>query len=196
MRPAVREAIFLSASVPDTRRASRYWTTANIIAIQAAVTALASVVLGRRHLIWGGHPSITPMILVAANAKRIDYGEWVTLYQSRYYRDDFPEENRHFRNVVYTRKILNDPARSQAILRQRMFADNQFSSAIFIGGMEGVEHEYELLRSSAQPPLLVPVASTGGAAQLLYDRYGGDSRLATDLTYVSLFQDLLGLSAD
>ena len=52
--------IFLSASVPLPER--EYFGTEDVIAIRDSVIALASAVLANPdyHLIWGGHPSVTP----------------------------------------------------------------------------------------------------------------------------------------
>ncbi|CCM80251.1 MULTISPECIES: hypothetical protein [Rhizobium] len=96
------EAIFLSAGVPDPRRGPEFAATADTVAITAAVSALAYVALGRRRLIWGGHPAITPMILVMSEGMGVDYAEWVTLDQSEFFKDEFPEDNERFRNVVLT----------------------------------------------------------------------------------------------
>ncbi len=57
------DAIFLSAGVPDPNRGPQYAKTADTVAITAAVSALVHVTLGRRLLVWGGQPAITPMIL-------------------------------------------------------------------------------------------------------------------------------------
>ena len=54
--------IFLSASIPLPERHPKYYNTADIIAIRDAVIALASVVIDKHRIIWGGHPSITPLI--------------------------------------------------------------------------------------------------------------------------------------
>ena len=54
--------IFLSASIPFKERHERYFNTADIIAIRDSVIALSSLVIPKYRLIWGGHPSITPMI--------------------------------------------------------------------------------------------------------------------------------------
>ena len=56
------DAIFLSASVPDPKRGPDYAATSDSVAITSAVSALVHVTLGRRVLVWGGHPAITPMI--------------------------------------------------------------------------------------------------------------------------------------
>ncbi|MGN6065369.1 hypothetical protein [Brevundimonas diminuta] len=186
-------ALFLSASLPNEDRDPRYSRTADLMAIQAAVSGLAAVVLGRRRLIWGGHPSITPMIRWAATANGIDYGRWVSLYQSDFYEADFPEDNRHFANVTVVPGVPNDEAASQALLRDAMLDGPEYFAAVFIGGMEGVEVEYERLSARLPPERLLTVASTGGAARILYERHGGSERLRDELTYVSLFRDLLDL---
>ena len=54
--------IFLSASIPLKERDPKYFNSADIIAIRDSVIALATVVLPNHRLIWGGHPSITPII--------------------------------------------------------------------------------------------------------------------------------------
>ena len=54
--------IFLSASIPLPSRDAKYIETADIIAIRDAVIALTTVVLPHHRIIWGGHPSITPLI--------------------------------------------------------------------------------------------------------------------------------------
>ena len=54
--------IFLSASIPLPERDAKYIDTADIIAIRDAVIALSTVVLPNHRIIWGGHPSVTPLI--------------------------------------------------------------------------------------------------------------------------------------
>src|SRR5579872_3201313 len=99
------DAVFLSAGVPDPKRGPEYAATADIVAIGAAVSALVYVTLGRRQLVWGGHPAITPMILVVAQDMGVNYGSWVKLYQSQYFKDEYPEDNARFQNVVYTEAV-------------------------------------------------------------------------------------------
>jgi len=77
----MEDSIFLSASVPDPKRAPEFAETSNSVAITSAVRALVHVTLGRRVLVWGGHPAITPMIKVVAEEMGLDYGEWVKLFQ-------------------------------------------------------------------------------------------------------------------
>lgn len=212
--------IFLSASIPLPERHPKYYETADIIAIRDSVIALASIVLPEHRIIWGGHPSITPLIyyviekIIINNLKRDDWGlpltdqeqmlvqkelkskiqDHVTLYQSLHFKDDFPPENEKFENVVLTRDLGNIPA-SIELLRKRMFSENEFAAAVFIGGMNGIEDEYKMFVEVQTNALLLPIASTGAAARIVYDDYlpvdDKNERLEKDYGYMSLFQKLL-----
>ncbi|WP_119681451.1 SLOG domain-containing protein [Indioceanicola profundi] len=190
------EAVFLSAGVPDPRRGPEYAATADAVAITAAVSALVHVVLGRRLLVWGGHPAITPMVAMVAEAINVDYGRWVRLYQSSFFKDEYPEDNERFQNVVYTDAVGQDLGRSLQVMRERMFNSHQFAAAVFIGGMGGVVDEFDLFRAMHPDAAVVPVLSTGGAALRLKDRLPSASEdLATDMDYIALFHRHLEIPA-
>jgi hypothetical protein len=190
----VTEAIFLSASVPDPKRAPKYAKTADTIAITAAVTALVYVTLGRRMLVWGGHPAITPMIWVVAESMNIDYGKWVKLYQSRFFEDEFPEDNERFRNVAFTDAVKSDRFKSLRFMRECMFQEQKFDAAVFIGGMEGIVEEFDLFTKFQPTARVLPIASTGGAAMDVADRLKGSSQdFRENLDYVSLFHRWLNV---
>jgi hypothetical protein len=191
---AMPDAIFLSASVPDPRRAPKYAQTADSVAIAAAVSALVHVSLGRRMLIWGGHPSIAPMFWIVADSLGVDYGRWVKLYQSKYFEDEYPEDSTRFQNVVYVEGVDGDRGKSLRRMRERMFKEHRFASAVFIGGMSGVLEEFKLFRRQHPKAPIVPVLSTGGAAQTLSARLPGLTRDLTDeLDYVALFHQRLNI---
>ena len=182
--------IFLSASVPDPKRDEKYFNTTDVIAIRDAVTALVEVALPQTRIYFGGHPAITPM--VRRVAERLDLIQNVVLFQSRQFEAHFPPDVAHFPSLVLCDTL--DEMRKQMIGRER------FSAAFFIGGMEGIEKEYEDVRKSPMQrdvPLL-PVASTGGGALLLWDRPLALSlppelhaALRNDLNYVPLFRNIL-----
>lgn len=191
----MKNAIFLSAGVPDPRRGAEFAATADTVAITAAVSALVHVVLGRRLLIWGGQPAITPMIWVVAESLGVDYGAWVRLYQSQHFRDEFPEDNERFRNVVYTDDVLKDRERSLKHMRHRIFTENHFESAVFIGGMGGIVDEYLLFRELQPSARVIPIATTGGAVREIVARMSSlDKDLVEDFDYVSLLHRHLGIS--
>jgi hypothetical protein len=188
-------AIFLSAGVPDPKRGLEFARTADTVAITAAVSALLYVTLGRRLLVWGGHPAITPMILVVAEDMGIQYGSWVKLYQSKYFEDEFPEDNLRFQNVTYT-AAGKDRNVSLRQMRKRMFREQQFDAAVFIGGMQGILDEFNLFRKFQPHATPLPILSTGGAALLLSDEVSPDLRqnLSENLDYVALFHEHLDIS--
>ena len=189
------EAVFLSAGVPDPRREPQYAATADTVAITAAVSALVHVTLGRRLLIWGGQPAITPMIWVVAEDIGVDYSRWVQLYQSQHFKDDFPEDNARFSNITFTDDVEHDRGKSLRFMRERMFSEHAFKAAVFIGGMGGIVEEYELFRQLQPSATIVPVLSTGGAVQEVAGRTGPLSLdLTNDRDYVALFHRHLGVS--
>ena len=189
------EAIFLSASVPDPIREPQYAATAEPVAIASAVSALIHVTMGRRPLIWGGHPAITPMIWVVAQDLGVEYAEWVHLYQSRYFEDMFPQENARFQNVTYVDSIDHDRDQSLVAMRTRMLSEHTFAAAVFIGGMSGILDELQLFQHLQPSAALVPVVSTGGAAIDVAGRLSSVYEdLNEDLDYVAVLHRHLGIS--
>src|SRR3546814_13763214 len=96
--------IFLSASVPEHGRGD-FYETANPFLIQFAVRELITVCLGRRRIVWGGHPSITPMVHAVCRDFGLEFEAPVLLYQSTYFKDRFParsEERRVGKECVST----------------------------------------------------------------------------------------------
>jgi hypothetical protein len=184
--------IFLSASIPYQERDRKFCDTADIVAIRDSVRALATVVIPNAHLIWGGHPAITPLIRFVMERLNTNLRDHVTLYQSNYFKDFFPIDNFSFENIQLT-EALEYRDSSLKKMRQEMIAENDYKIGIFIGGMEGVLEEYELFKSSNPNALVLPVASTGAAAKMIYESIEPhlDERLANDYAYMALFSDLL-----
>ena len=185
--------IFLSASIPLQEKNPLYIETADIIAIRDAVIALTTVVLPRYRLIWGGHPSITPLIYCVMEKLNLNIQEHVTLYQSRFFEKSFPEDNNKFKNIVLTDIVNNDRESSLLHMRCRMLDESEFAAGIFIGGMEGVEEEYDMFIEKHPKALVLPIASTGAGAKKIYDERFTDKneRLVKDYAYMSLFQKYL-----
>lgn len=186
--------IFLSASIPLLERDAKYIETADIIAIRDAVIALTTVVLPHHRIIWGGHPSITPLIYYVMEKLKINIQEHVMLYQSLWFEDKFPEDNNKFENVIYTEKKKDIPSSIQH-MRLRMFSEHQFAAAVFIGGMNGIEDEFKMFTEIHPNALKIPIASTGAASKIVYDNMLSSNyknkRLEKDYGYMSLFQEFL-----
>jgi hypothetical protein len=183
-------AIFLSASVPAIGRGN-FFETADPFLIQTAVREFVSVALGRRLIIWGGHPAITPMVWAVCEDLGVSFANAVVLYQSKFFKI-FPEENKRFNNVVYVDAV--DGNREQSLLRMRkdMLARNDLESAVFIGGMEGVLEEHDLFRQFHPKANVLPVPAAGGAARQLAEKLGVGGSNLQDVDFTKLFY--LGLN--
>lgn len=184
--------VFLSASIPYPDRDKKYYNTADIISIRDAVRALATVVIPKAQLIWGGHPSITPLIRFVMDRMNIDLKKHITLYQSLFFEDKFPPDNFAFENIVLTER-KNSRNESLELMRSRLINENDFKVGIFIGGMEGINEEYVMFKERHPYALTLPIASTGAAAKILYENQpqSFDIRLKNDYAYMALFRDLL-----
>ncbi len=184
--------IFLSASIPSKNRDSKYFESADIIAIRDAVRALSTVIIPNAHLVWGGHPSITPLIRYIMERMNVDIKKHVTLYQSLIFEKYFPEDNYSFENIVLTPIVGNSIDESLLFMRNEMIQNNNFKAGVFIGGMEGIELEYELFIKYHPNASILPIASTGAASKILYDNLSLNNKpLINNYTYMSLFNDLL-----
>ena len=189
-------AIFLSASVPDPKRHKRYHSTADVVAIRDAVRAIATVALPHASLHWGGHPAITPLVRVVAESVGITGADRVRLFQSRWFSDVLPEDNAAFERYELTPREAT-LAESLATMRKAMLDSAAFDAGVFIGGMEGVEEEFALFRARHPDAAVLPVATTGAAARIVYererDRLNLPAALAHNYAYPSLFRQLLRL---
>lgn len=160
-------AIFLSASVPLPGRAP-FDQDCEPQMIQSAVSALATVALGRKTIVWGGHPAITPMLWASAQDLGVQYATAVRLFQTTLIaQEDFPEENKRFANVTYVEAVDNDRAKSLLAMREAMLRSAEFDAAVFIGGMEGVNDEHALFSAMHPQARCIPIGTTGGAARML-----------------------------
>lgn len=157
--------IFLSASVPVQER-GEFFESADPFLIQFAVRELMTVCLGRRRVVWGGHPAITPMVWAVCESLDVSYSTAVKLYQSRYFEEWFPEENKRFRNVQFTPEVEGDRMASLELMRRTMIAE-PFEAGVFIGGMEGIFDEFKIFRELHPMAKVVTISAPGGAAMKL-----------------------------
>jgi SLOG cluster3 family len=185
-------AIFLSASVPVVGRGN-YYETADPFLIQFAVRQLVTAMIRDRKIVWGGHPAITPMVLTICEDLQIDYSKSVILYQSRFFEDLFPEENTHFDNIILIDAILGNRDMSLSRMREAMLSREDLKAAVFIGGMEGVEVEYEMFRHFHPDGKVLPVPAAGGAARHLAIEHGYDEDMLDDVDFARMFRTELSL---
>lgn len=185
--------IFLSASIPEKYgRNPKYYKSADIIAIREAVKALAMTLLPTYNLVWGGHPAISPLIKFVLETMDIDARNRVTIYQSEFFKNRYYEGNAAFGKIVETPAMANKED-SIAVMRNEMLSGHPYKAGVFIGGMEGVEQEFYLFRERNPGIPVYPVASTGGAAKVLFKEYPTEDFadiLLSETGYYALFNTL------
>jgi hypothetical protein len=188
------KAIFLSASVPVIGRGD-YFKTADPFLIQTAVRELMTLALGRRRIIWGGHPAITPMVWAVCEDLGVNYADAVVLYQSRFFEELFPEENKHFRNVNFFDAVEGDREASLLTMRRAMLSRSDLEAGVFIGGMEGLLAEHSLFTELNPSSKVLAVPSPGGAARQLAQTLDRLSEVdIADVDFAKLFYERLGIN--
>lgn len=184
--------IFLSASVPLPDRDRRFFDTANVLAIREAIKALVEVALPSNRITCGGHPAITPLLSLFASEAAVS-NDTITIYQSAFFSEQMPTANADFVDVKIVPAIAGDRVASLTAMRRQMIASRDFAVAVFIGGMEGLLEEFAIFVDEHPNGVVLPLASTGAAAAIIYDQGIYDDQLARELTFSSLFRRRLPL---
>jgi len=189
--------VFLSASAPDPRRDARYYNSAKPLLIREAITLLVRTIVPRTTLVFGGHPAVSPLVLRVATQLKAQQN--VVIYLSEFYRRMVSRDSLAFPVICWT-PAGRDDEESQRIMRNEMLNSRQFDAAFFVGGMEGVELEWELFEGAHASAERYPIASTGAAASSLLRRRQTPraesfrARLEADVVYTNLFEQLLGVT--
>jgi hypothetical protein len=187
-------AIFLSASIPVIGRGD-YFQTADPFLIQTAVREFLTLALGRRRIIWGGHPAITPMVWAVCEDLGVNYADAVVLYQTRFFEELFPDENKHFANVKFFDAVEGDKEASLLTMRRAMLSRSDLEAAVFIGGMEGILVEHSLFTELNPSAKVFAVPSPGGAArQLAQTLHHLSEADITNVDFARLFYEKLGIN--
>ena len=161
--------VFLSASFPSGERGQKF-EPYSAGAIADAVSAVVRAVLRNEgKLLFGGHPTITPMVLLIGC--ELGVKDAVDVFQSKWFEGSITEETLRLvetgvGEIHWTAKrdILPD---SLALMREEMFNFGQPAGAVFVGGMEGILDEYEMFGRRWRGIPRVPLAAAGGAAASL-----------------------------
>lgn len=191
-------AVFLSAGIP-VQRPGRvvkpiYRDTADVIAIREATRAAAAVALSRGELVFGGHPAITPLISQIGEA--LGALDRITIFQSAYFRAAYPAEVQHFVRIEETPAAADEVA-SLRDMREQMVRFRLYDVGIFVGGMEGVEDEWDVFQDIHPNARAFPIPTTGAAARRLFDnritQFDSNVRreLQTSRAYASLMRRLI-----
>lgn len=183
----VGDIVFLSASVPHRQA----WTAdAKPAEIEEAIVSLARAVFARKgRLLFGGHPSVSPLIASVA-------GEYfppdterkvkpVITFQSEFFKGKLPDETWELARMGWSSIHWTERKETQAdsltVMRAAMLSGvgvpedmiqkEELKTArcmVAIGGMEGIRDEAAAFWQTCRRPVFV-VKSGGGAAARLLD---------------------------
>jgi len=189
--PSPKLPIFLSASVPNRTPYSRH---SDPIAIREAILALIAVAARERLIVFGGHPAISPLVEHAARSLGALHN--IVIYQSRFFQSEVPKEARAFQHFHWTKTRRNRDS-SLEFMRSEMIRSQAFCAAVFIGGMEGILDESRMFKEFHPQSVILPIASTLGAAKKLFDSGEGPEdqlirqKLRDNTRYRALFRIIL-----
>ncbi|MFX1498374.1 MAG: hypothetical protein ACFFBH_12675 [Promethearchaeota archaeon] len=191
----------MSSSLPSAERDPKYSRNTNPLDITNAIVSFVEEILKRDgNLIFGGHPTISPLILKVAmkfSLNEINPNR-IKIYQSEFFKNIISKYTKELLDlklgkIIWTENMNNDRTQSLNQMRNRMLKDNYLHAGIFVGGMEGIEDEFEMFREFYPNNPFYLVASSGGAARLLYDefvRYDRDWTFPWKYNYENLREEL------
>lgn len=186
--------VFLSASVPLPSRNKVYYETIDLLALREALKALAEYVLPIGRLTYGGHPAITPLLALFAQQAKLDRSKF-TLFQSAIFdgfrEEAMPEENALFADLRVVPAPSFDKVENLRAMRTAMITSQKFDAAVVIGGMDGCLEELKLFKEHHPGAQILPVATTGAAARMIFESGTYDPILARSRTYPTIFRRLL-----
>jgi len=161
--------VFLSASFPSGDR-GREVEPYDADAIADAVTAVVrAVLLSDGKVLFGGHPTITPLVLLIATELRVQHA--VDIFQSRWFEGEVTSETLRLEksgagDIHWTPKRDTRDA-SLEVMRGAMLAFVRPLAALFVGGMSGIADEYTIFGRAHPGVLRLPLGGPGGAAARL-----------------------------
>lgn len=185
------KTVFLSASVPADRTE---WKDRLDLNVDEAVIMLARAVFAQGgRLVFGGHPSISPLVLTIASeyAPLRETSEPMALiYQSEIFRDIIPVQTNMLMQLGYGEIVWTpvaegevrrkDPEtgrqiapRSLTLMRETMISQSKPAAFVAAGGMEGIIEEVQLFRRLRPEAPVFALATTGGASKTLAGRVEG-----------------------
>ena len=105
--------VFLSASFPVRERGAIYWGSRQLLNLRESVRELTALVLPHGPLVFGGHPTINPLIRGVAERLAHDMAtregqvgflpeDRILLYLSQHFAGKYPAEVASFKDVVET----------------------------------------------------------------------------------------------
>lgn len=218
--------ILLSASVPSEKRSEKYQE--NYTKIKNAQIQIEEAVIGLSRnifqaggkIVFGGHPSISPLVTMIAtefriskeieNVERNERDEkLISIFQSKAYQKVIPKETTNLFNLGYSEIVWTDSIdgeeydpnikrtsqcnKSLEHMRKKMM-QGKINALVCIGGMEGVESEFDLFSELHPNKPIFVLKSTGGASMILAKKFSNrkNVRIIDDIDYPSLKKEEKG----
>jgi hypothetical protein len=201
--PLRHVTVFLGGSIPNPQRWEGFFDAREIT--DAIAAAARAVLTAGGTLVTGAHPTIAPLLLyIAAEIPHDPADPRVLVYQSALFESVMPKETKRFEEEGIGSLRMTEAApgdqpvpgqwsASLRIMRQRMFSDTNPRAGIFVGGMQDISTELELLRERKPPVYTYPVARPGGEAASLVQFAPEQIRelLSTSYIYPTLFRKVV-----
>ena len=161
--------LLISASFPSGERGERF-QPCDAAAVADAVAAVVRVTFAMDgSVVIGGQPTITPLVLMIGS----EFGlkQRVDIFRSKWFEDKITPEtwmliDSGLGRLHWTRRC-ETLGESLALMRKEMLQSRPLSAAVFVGGMEGMNDEYELCAEVLPHVPKIPLAGPGGAAARL-----------------------------
>ena len=174
--------IFLSVSLPSADRHQKYYLNTNPLNItNAVVSFIESILKSYGKIIFGGHPTISPLVLTVAkkfisilNSEKDPVR--IYIYQSEMFRDKISKFTNELLDlgigkIIWTKGFNDLREKSLNDMRVQMLKEHNISAGIFIGGMEGIEEEFDLFKDIYPETPMYLIGSSGGATKILSEKY-------------------------
>ena len=161
-----RATVFLSASFPSGQRGKQF-KPYDASGIADAVAAFSRAILGSNGtLAFGGHPTITPLVLMISRELRVKGS--VTVFQSRWFEKVRPPEvdemEEEALGLIEWTPSVGSRKEALGVMREAMIQYRPYVGALFVGGMEGIHDEYDMMKECWPDTPCLPVTGPGGAA--------------------------------
>lgn len=183
------QTVFLSASFPEAARASESGPSYPADIATAAAATIEATLRSKARLLFGGHPTITPIVLSIAHL--LAAGPQVVVYQSEYFRPQLTREVQRLVKVEGANMIFSPAGENRASslrnLRNEMLAED-IDVAFFVGGMSGIEEEFTAIRQKRPKVKCLFFEAPGGYAARLASVHDAGQNIMNTLPNVRVLR--------
>ena len=164
------QSLFLSASFPSGAHGQRF-KPVDPGGIADAVTAIVRAVLVRNgRLLFGGHPTITPLVLMIAS--ELDHKGGVDVFQSKWFDRQITDETHAlveagYGTIRWTPTCATREDSLQVMRAEMLRSVRALVAGVFVGGMEGIEDEFRQFQELRPNVPRISIHGPGGAAAKL-----------------------------